>query len=57
MNLPEMSRQTAEAIVEAFTRTYRLNEDRTFVNKVGREAPDRSLELYWQAFGVLTKAV
>jgi hypothetical protein len=57
MNLPEMTRDTAEAIEEAFTRTYRLTSDGTFVNKVGRAAPDRSLELYWQAFGVLAKAV
>jgi hypothetical protein len=47
-----MSAETAIAVIEVFHRTYTA-ADGTFVNKVGREAPQRTIDLVAQAQSVL----
>ena len=47
--------QTATDIIWMFAKTYRL-EDGRFVNKVGEEAPQRTLDLVAEAQALLADA-
>jgi len=51
MSLP-MSTETASAVLHVFHRTYTAANG-TFVNKVGREADQRTIDLVAQAQAVL----
>ena len=52
MNSLAMDAATARTLLWVFARTYRI-EDGRFVNKVGQEAPQRTLDLVAQAQAVL----
>ena len=51
-----MSEATARILIRAFAHTYRINADGEFVNKVGKPAPQRSIDLVLEAQGVLADA-
>jgi hypothetical protein len=51
-----MTQATATAIVEVFTRTYRIDTSGEFVNKIGEPAPVRSVDLMLEATAVLADA-
>jgi hypothetical protein len=48
-----MTEATARILLWVFTRTYRLHEGR-FINKVGEEAPQRTIDLIAEAQAVLS---
>lgn len=54
--LPTMTAQTASDVLDAFMLTYRMRADGQIVDKRGRLAPDRSLELAERAVRVLAGA-
>jgi hypothetical protein len=51
-----MSANTATVILQMFHRQYQLNDAGDFVNKVGRPAPQKTLDLVFEAQGVLADA-
>ena len=51
-----MTQATATAIVEVFTRTYRIDTSGEFINKIGEPAPVRSIDLMLEATAVLADA-
>jgi hypothetical protein len=52
-----MAEATAQAVIEAFSRTYQINTAGDFVNKLGEPAPDRSIDLVLEAQAVLADAL
>ena len=52
----QMSEATARILIRAFAHTYRINAAGEFVNKVGKPAPQRSIDLVLEAQGVLADA-
>jgi len=52
-NASQMSRNTATVLLQMFEREYRLDADGEFVNKVGRPAPQKTLDLVTEAEAVL----
>jgi len=51
-----MTQATATAIVEVFTRTYRIDTAGEFINKIGEPAPGRSIDLMLEATALLADA-
>lgn len=56
MMLPEMSQDTATAVLDAFMAVYRMDMDGRVVDRAGRLAFDRSIALAEQAVRVLAGA-
>jgi hypothetical protein len=52
-NASQMSRNTATVLLQMFEREYRLDDRGEFVNKVGRPAPQKTLNLVTEAQAVL----